>query len=161
MTDAVKHLADYDTERRYRATVVSSERITPERSDEEVREIVLDVEQPDLPLHVGHLIGVLAPGSPDFGHDHHFRLYTLAERPEPGAPGTTRIHICVRRCSYIDEYSGEKYRGVASNYLCDRRPGDTILVAGPFDLPFDVPEEMDANLILIGSGTGIAPSGRS
>jgi ferredoxin--NADP+ reductase len=30
-------------------------------------------------------------------------------------------------------------------------------MAGPYGLAFEVPEEMDANLILIGTGTGIAP----
>jgi ferredoxin--NADP+ reductase len=157
MSDAVKHLADYDTDRRYRATLVSSERITPTRSADEVRELVFDVERPDTPIRVGHSLGVLAPGSPEFGQEHHFRLYTVADTPEPGPGGTTRVRVAVRRCSYIDEYSGEEFPGVASNYLCDLRPGDDILVTGPFELPFDVPEEMDANLILIGSGTGIAP----
>ncbi len=157
MSEAVKHLADYDTERRYRATLVSSERITPADSDEEVRELVVDVERPDTPFRIGHSIGVLAPGSPEFGHEHHFRLYTVADPPESVASGSARLRLCVRRCSYIDEYSGERYQGIASNYLCDLRPGDTLLVTGPFELPFDVPDEMDANLVLIGSGTGIAP----
>jgi ferredoxin--NADP+ reductase len=30
-------------------------------------------------------------------------------------------------------------------------------MTGPFGLAFEVPEELDANLILIGTGTGIAP----
>jgi len=158
MSDAVKHLSEYDSGRRLRATLVASERITPPESDEEVRELAFDVESPAERLHVGHLVGVLAPGSREFGHVHHLRLYTLAERPEPGgAPGTTRIRLCVRRCSYIDEYSGERYDGVASNHLCDMKPGESVLMTGPFELPFAVPDEMDANLILIGSGTGIAP----
>ena len=59
--------------------------------------------------------------------------------------------------SYVDPYSGEQYPGVSSNYLCDLVAGDTITMAGPYGLAFEVPEEMDANLILIGSGTGIAP----
>ncbi len=157
MSNAVKHLSDYDTERRYEATLVSSERITPESSDEEVRELVIDVENPDSPLRITHCIGVLAPGRPEFGQEHHFRLYTVADTPAPGAPGRTRIHVAVRRCSYVDEYSGERFKGVASNFLCDLRAGDTFYVTGPYDIPFEVPREMDANLILIGSGTGIAP----
>ena len=38
-----------------------------------------------------------------------------------------RIHLCVRRCKYIDEFSGEEFPGLASNYLCDlqtRRNGN-------------------------------------
>jgi len=100
---------------------------------------------------------VVAPGASAFGHSHHFRLYSVADLPERNEKGRPRIKICVRRCSYLDEYTGERHPGVASNYLCDLRPGDTLSINGPFGLPFVVPEEHDANLILIGTGTGIAP----
>ncbi|MHC4990263.1 MAG: ferredoxin reductase domain-containing protein [Planctomycetota bacterium] len=157
MIQAVKHLHEYDTDPRFQATVVSSERITPAESDEEVRELVLDVERFDFPYEVGQSIGVLAPGSPEFGNEYHFRLYSVADLPESGEGGKPRIKICVRRCGYIDEYSGERYPGIASNYLCDLRAGATLSITGPFGLVFRVPEERDANLILIGTGTGIAP----
>ena len=157
MSEALKHLSDYDTGTRYRADVVSTRRITPEGSAEEVRELVLEVDGDEFSVDVGQTIGVLAPGDPAFGSEHHLRLYSVADLPTRGPDGGVRITICVRRCSYLDEYSGEEYRGVASNYLCDRRPGDSFLVTGPFGLPFEIPEERDANLILIGSGTGIAP----
>jgi ferredoxin--NADP+ reductase len=156
MNEAVKRLEDYDTEPRYRATVVCTERITSEESDE-VRELVLDVDRPDFPFEVGQSIGVLAPGSSAFGHEHHFRLYSVADLPVSGESGKPRIRICVRRCNYIDEFSGEEYKGIASNYLCDLRARDTLTVTGPYGLAFQVPEERDANLILIGTGTGIAP----
>ncbi len=157
MNEALRHLSDYDTDTRYRASVVSNERITPPSSDEEVRELVLDIERDDFAYAVGQAIGILAPGDPAFGQEHHFRLYSVADLPTRGPGGKPRIKICVRRCSYLDEYSGERYPGVASNFLCDQRPGDSFLVTGPFGLAFEVPEDMDANLILIGSGTGIAP----
>ena len=63
MSEAVRRLQDYDTEKRYQATVVSSVRITSESSDEEVRELLLDVERPDFPYRVGQSIGVLAPAT--------------------------------------------------------------------------------------------------
>jgi ferredoxin--NADP+ reductase len=157
MTEAVKHLADYEEGPHHQAAVVSSERITSEESDEEVREIELELDPGSPAIGVGQCIGVLAPGGPAFGHEHHLRLYSVADLPEPGAAGRPRIKICVRRCSYIDEFSGEEYPGIASNYLCDLPPGQKLTITGPFELPFDVPEELDANLILIGSGTGIAP----
>ncbi len=157
MSEALKHVSDYDTEPRNRAQVVSNERITPASSPDDVRELVLEIDRPDFSYAVLQSIGVLAPGDPAFGHEHHVRLYTVADLPSRGPDGRPRIKICVRRCSYVDEYSGEEFPGVASNFLCDRRPGDSFEVTGPFALPFDVPEELDANLILIGSGTGIAP----
>lgn len=157
MNAAVTHLEDYDTRDRFEAIVVSSERITPEASDIEVRELTLDLEKPDFELDLGQSVGVLAPGAKEFGQKHHFRLYSVADLPEPGARGLPRIRIVVRRASYVDKYSGEEYPGVASNYLCDRVAGDRITMSGPYGLAFEVPEEMDANLILIGTGTGIAP----
>jgi ferredoxin--NADP+ reductase len=157
MSQGVMRLQDYDTQTQFSATVVSGERITPESSDEEVRELVLDVDRDDFSFELGQSVGVLAPGSPDFGKDRHFRLYSVADLLERGESGKPRIKIAVRRCSYIDEYSGERYPGVASNYLCDLGPGDTLTMTGPYGVAFDVPDELDANLILIGTGTGIAP----
>jgi len=157
MSGAVTHLEDYDTEQRFQATVVSSERITPEASGVEVRELTLDVQKPDFEFQLGQSIGVLAPGTKEFGQEYHFRLYSIADLPERGGKGLPRIKIAVRRTSYVDKYSGEQYPGVASNYLCDLVAGDSVTMAGPYGLAFEVPEEMDANLILIGTGTGIAP----
>ena len=157
MSSAVTHLEDYDTEQRFQATVVASERITPEASGVEVRELTLDVQKPDFEFQLGQSIGVLAPGTKEFGQEYHFRLYSIADLPERGGKGLPRIKIAVRRTSYVDKYSGEQYPGVASNYLCDLVAGDTVTMAGPYGLAFEVPEEMDANLILIGTGTGIAP----
>jgi len=157
MSGAVTRLEDYDTQTRFAATVVSSERITSKESEAEVRELVLDVVRPDFSVQVGQSIGVFAPGAREMGQKYHFRLYSVADLPERGDSGAPRIKICVRRCSYIDSFSGEKYKGIASNYLCDLRPGDTLSIAGPYGLAFEVPEETDANLILIGTGTGIAP----
>ncbi len=157
MSEAVRRLEDYETQPRFEARVVSSERITPSESEDEVREIVLEVDRPDSPYEAAQNIGVLAPGDPAFGQEHHFRLYSVADRPERGKAGKPRIKICVRRCIYIDEYSGERYAGRASNYLCDLVAGDTLWTTGPYGQAFEVPRSMDANLILIGSGTGIAP----
>lgn len=157
MNSTVTRLEDYDTKPELRATVVSTERITTEASGIEVREITLDIQKRDFAFELGQSVGVLAPGAKEFGQKHHFRLYSVADLPERGESGLPRIKIVVRRASYVDKYSGEEYPGVASNYLCDLVAGDTITMAGPYGLAFEVPEELDANLILIGTGTGIAP----
>ena len=82
MSEAVRHLNEYDTETRYQATVVSSERITPAESDDEVRELVLEIGEGDFSFQVGQSVGVFAPGSPEFGTEHHFRLYSVADVPD-------------------------------------------------------------------------------
>jgi len=155
--EAVRHLEDYDTETTYQAVVVSSSRITPEASPEEVREIILDVDRDDFPYEVGQSIGVLAPGAKEFGKDHHFRLYSVAHPAEKNDAGKPRLRIAVRRCFYVDEFSGEQYPGVASNFLCDRKPGESVTLSGPYGLAFEIPQDPAPNLILIGTGTGIAP----
>ena len=148
-------LEDYPTEPRYSATVLRSEEITEEGTDVEVRELVLEVDKSDFDFGIGQSVGVLVEGSGDFGRSAHHRLYTVADTPSSG--GSPEITLVVRRCNYIDDYSGEEYVGVNSNYLCDRRPGDKITITGPFGMPFDVPGDRNANLLLIGLGTGIAP----
>ncbi len=150
-------LQDYDTTRQFTATVVSSERITPEEAPAEVREIVLDIEGGEFAAAAGQNLGVLAPGQKDLGQEHHFRLYSVAGLPVRKPDGVTRLPICVKRCSYIDDYNGETYQGVASNYLCDLREGDTLTVTGPHGQAFEVPDDPEVSLIMIGAGTGIAP----
>ncbi|GMU67244.1 MAG: hypothetical protein AMXMBFR36_35180 [Acidobacteriota bacterium] len=158
MIETAKHLEEqFDPSVHYGATVVSSERITAEGADAEVRELVLEVDRDDVPYAVGQSVGVLAPGDRTMGQRFHYRLYSVADLPEAGAGGKPRLKICVRRCSWVDEYSGERRPGVASNYLCDLAPGDRLELTGPFGLAFEVPEDPTTDLLLIGSGTGIAP----
>ncbi|MBT8080303.1 MAG: ferredoxin-NADP reductase [Gammaproteobacteria bacterium] len=150
-------LEDYPTEPRYTATVLSSERITDDSADAEVREIVLEIDEHQFDFEIGQSIGVLVDGPKEFGGSVRQRLYTVADTPLPSTLGKPEITIAVRRCNYIDDFSGEEYKGENSNYLCDRSPGDKITITGPFGIPFDIPEDTSANLFLIGLGTGIAP----
>jgi len=149
-------LAGYDTRQRFDARVASTRRITPENLDE-VREIVLDVEATAFDYQVGQSIGVLVPGTRDIGHNQHFRLYTLSDLPADNEKGNRRISLLVKRCDYIDDYSGEQYKGIASNFLCDLKQDDHITITGPYNSPFKLPEDNQANLLMIGMGTGIAP----
>jgi ferredoxin--NADP+ reductase len=148
-------LEDYPTEPQFTATVLSTEEITEDGSEVEVRELVLEVDRHQFDFEIGQSIGVLVKGSGDFGQSVHHRLYTVADTPQP--QGNPKITIAVRRCNYVDDYSGEEYVGVNSNFLCDRKPGDKITITGPFGMPFSVPADKSANLLLIGLGTGIAP----
>jgi ferredoxin--NADP+ reductase len=151
------NLSDYDISNPYPATLVETERITPENSSVEVRHLVLELPDGDFNFVEGQSIGVLVPGPHEFGNKYHLRLYSIAStrRGEKGRRNT--ISICVRRCFYIDEVSGESYPGKASNYLCDARPGDTILITGPYGAHFSVPADNTSNLLMVGVGTGIAP----
>ncbi len=149
------HLSDYNTDKQFNATVKKTKRLTPKETDE-VREIILEVNEKDFKCEIDQSFGVLVETDGEFGNSLHHRLYSVADLPGK-KNGKTQITMLVKRCFYVDDFSGEKYDGIGSNYLCDRNEGDNITITGPFELPFKVPEDKNANLILIGMGTGIAP----
>lgn len=149
-------LQDYDTTRPLTATVVSSTRITPDDSETELRHIDLAVDDAKFTYQVGQSVGVLVPGPHEPGRKEYLRLYSIAggSRREDGKQV---ISLCVKRCFYIDDFNGYRFDGKASNYLCDLKAGDTVTLTGPFSLAFTLPADRDANLLMIGLGTGIAP----
>jgi ferredoxin--NADP+ reductase len=151
------NLSEYDISHPYAATVKESRRITPDTYDVEVRHILLEVQETAFAYQVGQSIGVLTPGPHPFGNNVHFRIYSFASAAAEKQQQATQMAICVRRCFYIDEVSGERYRGISSNYLCDLRPGDGVSITGPYGRHFQVPRDNTSNLIMVGSGTGIAP----
>lgn len=149
-------LTEYDISNPYLATVVKSERITDESTDE-VRHIVLNIADSTFHYVEGQSVGVLVPGPHQFGNAHHMRLYSIASSRQGEDQNMAEVSLCVRRCFYIDEVSGERYPGVASNFLCDRAPGDKVQLTGPYGRHFMPPRDNTANLLMIGVGTGIAP----
>ena len=60
-------LQDFDTGDTYTAHVISSERITPENTDE-VRNLVLSIDNPGFEYQDGQSVGVLIPGPHEFGN---------------------------------------------------------------------------------------------
>ena len=69
------------------------------------------------------------------------RAYSIASAPR----GDNTFDLCLNR---VDE-------GFMSNYLCDRKVGDTAHVHGPHGLFVLKPEVED--VVLIATGTGVAP----
>ncbi|MBF0263949.1 MAG: oxidoreductase [Gammaproteobacteria bacterium] len=155
------YLKDFDTSNRQMATVIETHRITPENCPE-VRSIKLQLSDSQFSWYEGQNIGVLVPGPHEFGHDQHFRLYSIANSQSVAENTVAKknssiIELCVRRCFYVDEFSGEQEAGIASNYLCNLKQGDEINLTGPYGDAFKIPKDPDSNLLMIGSGTGIAP----
>jgi len=49
-------------------------------------------------------------------------------------------------------------RGLCSNYLCDRKPGDELVMTGPAGTVMLLPDDhMDTDIVVVSTGTGIAP----
>jgi ferredoxin--NADP+ reductase len=127
----MSYLSDLNTKQQYKAKVKQSHRLTP-TNKEEIREIILEVEDPEFKCQVDQSFGVLVEHSSDFGNEFHHRLYSVADLPAT-KNGNTQITMLVKRCSYVDDFSGELYHGVSSNYLCDRKVG----IKSPLQVPLN------------------------
>lgn len=143
-----------DTHTLVHAQVVDTNRVTPDDTDE-IRRLVLHVDDPQFRVSSGQNIAIVTAGDGSFGNAQHIRRYSVTD-VAPIDDGIV-MSILVKRCFYIDEINGERYPGVASNFLCDARKGQQIVLMGPYKNPFKVPNDTKANLLLIGTGTGIAP----
>jgi ferredoxin--NADP+ reductase len=138
--------------------VVENYIITKESSPNFVRHITFDVSGTELEgrVKVGQSIGILPPGENEKGRPHKLRLYSVSS-PNNGENGKQNlISTTVKRT--IEEFEDKLYIGVASNYLADLKPGDTVKVTGPSGKRFLLPEnEKDFNYLFFATGTGIAP----
>lgn len=148
--------------------VVASESCLKGRSASFVRHVCIDVSGTPLAgsFRVGQAFGVIAPGEDERGRPHAVRLYSLA-CPSRGEDGEGNVvSTTVKRV--IDEYSAQKegddpdahhlFLGVCSNYLCDLKVGDEVLVTGPAGKRFLLPEDPTLHdYLFIATGTGIAP----
>ncbi|QOC23291.1 oxidoreductase [Wenzhouxiangella sp. AB-CW3] len=148
-------IEDLDLGASWAAKVIANTALTPPEAREEVRELLLETVEDEHDFRAGQSVAVSVTGPHEFGQQEHVRLYTVARTPAELGPG--RFTLCVKRCSFIDPYSGERFPGIASNYLCDLQQGDRLSLAGPVGLPFLIPSDPYTPLLMIGLGTGIAP----
>jgi benzoyl-CoA 2,3-dioxygenase component A len=77
------------------------------------------------------------------------RLYSVCSPRDGERPNTNHRALTVKRVTAP--------RGVASNYLCDLAKGDSVAVMGPFGATFLMPDDPDADIVMICTGTGAAP----
>ncbi len=90
------------------ATLLSTQRITPAGRRRGARARA-GAGGAGFRATAGQSVGVIVPGPHALGHAHHFRLYSVADDCEPRClGGIAHVTLCVRRCNYIDDYSGER-----------------------------------------------------
>jgi ferredoxin--NADP+ reductase len=148
--------------------VVSNRNCMRGKSASFVRHIAIDVSGTPLEgrFHAGQAFGVIPPGTTVKGRGHKVRLYSIAS-PTGGEDGEGKVlsTTCKRM---IDEYQPQTPKddqdrndlvlGVCSNYLCDLKEGDEVLVTGPSGKRFILPTEPENHdYLFLATGTGIAP----
>jgi len=137
------------------ATVAGNYRVTELGTDSDTHHIVLDFGSLPFPVLEGQSLGILPPGTDAHGRAHHARQYSIASPRDGERPGYNNVSLTVKRV--LEDHQGQPVRGVASNYLCDLKKGDTVQVIGPFGTSFLMPNHPGSNIIMVCTGTGSAP----
>ncbi len=137
------------------ATVVGNVQVNEAGTANETHHIVLDFGNMPFPVLEGQSIGIVPPGTDDKGKAHHARQYSIASPRNGERPGYNNLSITVKRV--VEDHDGKPVKGVASNYLCDLKTGDTVQVIGPFGSSFLMPNHPKSNIVMICTGTGSAP----
>ncbi|XVJ51975.1 MAG: ferredoxin--NADP(+) reductase [Vampirovibrio sp.] len=138
------------------ATILKNERLTAADSPNEVRHVQLDLKGSHYRYVDGQSIGVLPEGVDEAGNPHKLRLYSISS-PSRGDDGEGQtVSICVKHLKY-NSPEGVLKEGVCSTYLSALPVGAQVRITGPVGKSFLLPETPDANLIMVGTGTGIAP----
>jgi len=122
-----------------------------------VNHITFDLKggDPFLNYVEGQSVGIMAAGEDANGKPHKLRLYSIAStRHGDDFEGNT-VSLCVRQLQY--EKEGQTINGVCSTYLCDIKPGEKVKITGPVGKEMLLPEDEDANIVMLATGTGIAP----
>ena len=121
------------------------------------RHMTFDLSEGDLHYIEGQSIGIVPPGVDDKGKPNKLRLYSIASTRHGDNLDEKTVSLCVRKLEYKDPETGEQVEGTCSSFLCGLEPGDEVSITGPVGKEMLLPEDEDANIIMIATGTGIAP----
>ena len=112
----------------------------------------------------GQAISIIPRGRDSEGNHHKPRIYSISSsRYGDDGKGKT-LSLCVRRvekCSNgasIDVKKSNNF-GICSNFLCDLRNGDKVMITGPWNENNMILGENDSkrDFIFVASSTGISP----
>ena len=129
------------------ATVQGNFRITGASTGSDIRHIVLSFGATQFPVLEGQSVGIVPPGSQANGRPHDIRLYSIASARDGEKRNANNVGLTIKRVE----------GGVASTFMCDLKVGDQVEVTGPFGATFLMPNDANANILMICTGTGSAP----
>ncbi|MEA5576174.1 ferredoxin--NADP reductase [Anabaena sp. UHCC 0451] len=136
---------------------ISNETLVKEGGIGIVQHLKFDLSGGNLKYIEGQSIGIIPPGLDKKGKPEKLRLYSIASTRHGDDVDDKTVSLCVRQLEYKHPESGETVYGVCSTYLTQLQPGDEVKITGPVGKEMLLPEDNDSNVIMLATGTGIAP----
>jgi ferredoxin--NADP+ reductase len=122
-----------------------------------VQHITFDLSEGNLHYVEGQSIGIIPAGTDANGKPHKLRLYSIASTRHGDHMDDKTVSLCVRQFEYKHPESGETVYGTCSTYLCHIEPGADVKITGPVGKEMLLPDDPEATIIMLATGTGIAP----
>ncbi|MBE9000984.1 MULTISPECIES: ferredoxin--NADP reductase [unclassified Nostoc] len=137
--------------------VISNEPLVKEGGIGIVQHLKFDLSGGDLKYIEGQSIGIIPPGLDKNGKPEKLRLYSIASTRHGDDVDDKTVSLCVRQLEYKHPETGETVYGVCSTHLCFLEPGAEVKITGPVGKEMLLPQDPEANVIMMATGTGIAP----
>jgi ferredoxin--NADP+ reductase len=141
----------------YEGACLSNHELVGEGGIGTVRHLKFDLSEGDLHYLEGQSIGIIPEGTDENGKPHKLRLYSIASTRHGDDVDDKTVSLCVRQLVYEHPETKETVYGVCSTYLCNLEPGTKVKITGPVGKEMLLPEDQDAKIIMMATGTGIAP----
>ncbi len=122
-----------------------------------VQHLTFDLSGGDLRYLEGQSIGIIPPGNDSKGKPNKLRLYSIASTRHGDHGNDQTVSLCVRQLEYKHPETGETIKGVCSTFLCNLEVGSDISITGPVGKEMLLPDDEEATIIMMATGTGIAP----
>lgn len=136
---------------------LSNEELVREGGEGTVRHLKFDLTGSNLRYLEGQSIGIIPEGTDKNGKPHKLRLYSIASTRHGDDLNDQTVSLCVRQLVYKHPETGEEVKGVCSTFLTQLNVGDDVKITGPVGKEMLLPDDPEANVIMMATGTGIAP----
>lgn len=140
----------------FKARVISNTSLVSKDCEDDIRHIVFSLKESGFKHVNGQSIGVIPLGEDEKGRPHKQRIYSIASSALGDDGEQKTLSLCVKRANTLGE-DGVLYKGVCSNYICDLKPDDEVYCTGALGRALMLPKDENTKLILLATGTGIAP----
>ncbi|EQA35620.1 ferredoxin--NADP(+) reductase family protein [Leptospira inadai serovar Lyme str. 10] len=158
----------------YKARVISNTCLTPEpgkgkrpkkEGESQIHRIVIAVDHNQYPYVIGQSAGIIPPGEDpekkakglaDVAYT--VRLYSIASPSYSFGLKEDNIEFIIKRDNVYDADGNLQFKGVCSNYVCDLKEGDEVVMTGPSGKKFLLPtSDFSGDIMFLATGTGLAP----